>query len=189
MGYHAEKVETQYRHDTAEILSKIPVMFLPVESEPSGAFGSVARALHTAKVTCGCLVLGVDVIVTQYAMTKFLTSIRSKARTTFMVSPMLAVAPTHGHIRLNDKGEILEYRKSSLCARQTSQDGRYCDVGIRYFSADFVGECRLLSLAGPSDFDDIVPSMVDKGRVFESHIFNERWLHFGNSRDFLQKPL
>lgn len=31
--------------------------------------------------------------------------------------------------------------------------------------------------------------MVDSGRVFKAYVLNERWLHFGSSRDFLQKPL
>lgn len=145
--------------------------------------------VQTARATRCCLILGIDVIVTQYAMHEFIAGIRNEARTTFMVSPMLAIAPTHGRIRLNGNGEIAEYRKGSLYVHQTSQDGWYCDVGIRYFSADLVKECRSLSLTGNCDFDDIVPSMVDKGRVFESHLLNERWLHFAHSRDFLQKPL
>lgn len=136
------------------------------------------------------MILGIDVIVTRRAMAEFIESIRNGARTTFMVSPMLAVAPTHGRIRLNSSGgEIAEYRKSSLCANQISQDDWYCDVGVRYFSADFVKECQSLSFTGTCDFDDIVPSMVDKKRVFEAHVLNERWLHFAHSRDFLQKPL
>lgn len=129
-GYKAEKLEAQYRHDAAEISSEIPITLLPVESEPSGTFGSVVWALRATRATRCCLVLGIDAIITQRAMAKFTASIRNEARTTFMVSPMLAVAPTHGRIRFNGSGEIMEYRKSSLCAHQTSQDGWYCDVGV-----------------------------------------------------------
>ncbi|MDP3778727.1 MAG: NTP transferase domain-containing protein [bacterium] len=187
-GYRAEKVESQYRHDTVEISNEIPVTFLPAESNLSGTFGSAMWALRAAVMNRYCLVLGTDVIITQRAMAEFIASIYNEARTTFLVSPMLTIAPTHGRIRLNSDGEIAEYKKSSLCTHQTSQNW-YCDVGLRYFSADFVKECRSLSLAGACDFDDIMPSMVENGRVFESRILNERWLHFANSRDFLQKPL
>lgn len=188
-GYQAEKVENQYRREAVKISSGIPVTFLPVESELSGTFGSTMWALRAAVMNRCCLVLGTDVIITRRAMLKFISSIRNEARTTFLVSPILDVAPTHGRIRLNGSGEIVEYRKSSFCTRRTSRDDWYCDVGLRYFSADFVEECRLLSFAGLCDFDDVIPSMVDNGRVFESHVLSERWLHFANSRDFLQKPL
>lgn len=187
-GYRANKIESQYRHDAVGISSKIPITFLPVEPQPKGTFGSAVWALRTAKTTRPCLILGIDVIVTQRAMAEFIAHIRNEARTTFMVSAMLAVAPTHGRIHLNGKGEIVEYRKSSLCA-QAPPDDWYCDVGVRYFSADFVKECQSLSFTSACDFDDIVPPIVDKGRVFESHVLNERWLHFAHSRDFLQKPL
>ena len=187
-GYRAEKIESQYRHDAVGISSKIPITFLPVEPQPKGTFGSAMWALRAARMTGPCLILGIDAIVAQRAMAEFIAGIRSETHTTFMVSTMLAVAPTHGRIHLNGKGEIVEYRKSSLCA-QTPPDGWYCDVGVRYFPADFVKECQSLSFTSACDFDDIVPSMVDKGRVFKSHVLNERWLHFANSRDFLQKPL
>lgn len=188
-GYQAEKMENQYRHDIAEVLDGIPITFLPVESEPSGTFGSAVWALNVAEITGCCLILGIDVIVAQHTMKKFIASIRNETRTTFMLSPMLTIAPTHGRIRLNSNGEISEYRKSSFCAGQTTQNGWYCDVGVRYFSVDFVEECRLLSLAGTCDFDDVVPSMVDKGRIFSTRIIGERWLHFAHGRDFSQKPL
>ncbi len=188
MGYQAEKVESQYRHETIETSSEIPVTFLPVESNLSGTFGSAMWALRAALMNHCCLILGTDVIITQRAMSEFIASIRDEAHTTFLLSPTLTTAPTHGRIRLNSNGEIVEYQKSSLCVHQTSR-GWYCDVGLRYFSADFVKECLSLSFTGSCDFDDIMPSMVDNGGVFESHILNERWLHFANSRDFLQKPL
>lgn len=188
-SYQAEKMEDQYRHDVAEVLSGIPITFLPIESKPSGTFGSAVWALNTAGIADCCLIVGIDAIVTQRAMSEFIASVRSEARTTFMLSPMLAVAPTHGRIRLNSSGEISEYRKSSFCAGQTTQNGWYCDVGVRYFSVDFVEECRLLSFTGICDFDDIMPSMVDKGRIFSTRIIDERWLHFAHGRDFLQKPL
>ncbi len=188
-GYQAEKVSAQYRRDAGQISSEIPVTWLPVESEPSGTFGSAVWALHTARATRCCLILGIDAIVTRRAIVEFIASIRNEKRTTFMVSPMLAIAPTHGRIRLNGSGEIAEYRKSSFCTDQTPQDDWYCDVGVRYFSADFVKECLSLSLTGACDFDDIMPSMVGKEQIFESHILKERWLHFANSMDFLQEPL
>lgn len=187
-GYQAKKIKTQYLHEAVEISNNIPVTFLPVESELSGTFGSAIWALRTAKMNNSCLILGTDVIVTQRAMSEFITNIPTEARTTFLVSPTLAIAPTHGRIRLNNYGEMIEYRKSSFYAHQTSHD-QYCDVGLRYFSIEFVRECLSLSFTGACDFDDVIPFMVDNGRVFDSHILNERWLHFAHSRDFLQKPL
>ncbi len=188
-GYRADKIMAQYQYDAVELSSKVPVTLLPVEAEPSGTFGSVAWALHTAGVTKACLILGVDVIITKPVMAAFIASVQNEMHATFVVSPILSIAPTHGRIRLSDIGDIVEYRKSSLFAHQISQSGWYCDVGVRYFSADFVRKCQLLSLTNPCDFDDVVPSMVDGGQVFKAYISNERWLHFGNSRDFLQEPL
>lgn len=45
-GYQAEKLEAQYRHDAAQIASEIPIIFLPIEFNPSGTFGSVVWALQ-----------------------------------------------------------------------------------------------------------------------------------------------
>lgn len=189
-GYHGERVETQYRHEAAKNSNEISVTFLPVESKLNGTFSSVMWALCATVMSHDCLVLGTDVIVTQRAMAGFIASVRNEAHTTFLVSPMLTIAPTHGRIRLSSGGEIAEYRKNLLMhTHQISQDNWYCDVGLRYFSADFAKECQSLSFNGTCDFDDIIPSMVDSGRVFKSHVFNERWLHFASSRDFLQRPL
>ena len=136
-----------------------------------------------------CLVIGIDVIITQRAMSELIASIRDDAPTTFLVSPLLSIAPTHGHIRLSQSSEMLEYRKYSMHTDKDSRYNWYSDVGIRYFSADFVEECRSLFLTGACDFDDIIPSMVNRGRVFNTRMLNERWLHFASSRDFSQKPL
>ena len=188
-GYMAESVETQYRHEAIKASSKIPVTFLPFEPELSGTFGSVIWALRAATMVNTCLVIGIDVIITQRAMSELIASIRDDAPTTFLVSPLLTIAPTHGHIRLSQSSAMLEYRKYSMHAKKSSWHSWYSDVGIRYFSADFVEECRSLSLTGACDFDDIIPSLVNKGRIFNTHMLNERWLHFAGSRDFSQKPL
>lgn len=188
-GYMAKGVETQYHREAMKTSSDIPVAFLPFEPELNGTFSSVLWALRAARTIRSCLILGIDVIITQRAMREFVASVRDEMHTTFLVSPLFTVAPTHGHILVNQSGEISEYRKASLHTDKTLQGNWYCDVGIRYFSTSFVEECRSLSFAGACDFDDIMPSRVGKGQVFKTHLLNERWLHFANGGDFSQKPL
>lgn len=182
-GYGVEKLKAQYRRNAREISSGVPIRLLPVESELAGTFSSVAWALNVAKVTRCCLILGIDAIVTQSVMGEFIASIRNETHTTFMVSLLLDIAPTHGRILLGHNDEIREYRKSSVSVRQTLQHGWYCDVGIRYFSAEFVRKCRSFSFvrrleglvpshspwfSGVCDFDDIMPSTSRKRRNLQS---------------------
>ena len=189
-GYHAAMIESVLQREISTLSINTPVTVLPAERDLGGTFKSTVWALQTACVTGGCLIAGIDVIMAKSAMTDFVTRIQSNTRTTFVVSPLLSIAPTHGHILLKDSARIVEYRKSSAFPASIESGNQwYSDVGIRYFSNSFVQECRSLTLNGPCDFDDVVPHLVKNGNTFNAYVLEGRWLHFGRGQDFRQKPL
>ena len=188
-GYRSETVECFVKREVETYSIKTPVVVLLPEKQLTGTFGSTVWGLKTAGINGDCLVTGVDVIVTETAISDFLVSAQEKQATVFLISSLLSVAPTHGMIRLREDGQIAEYRKSSAFSTIKPGSGWYSDVGIRYLSTSFINECRHLTLCDPCDFDDIMPNLVHRGFVFKTQVLRERWLHFGVSKDFGQEPL
>ncbi len=187
-GYKSTTVEHTVSREVESFSTDKQIVVLPQEEQLRGAFKSMVRGFQSAGIKHGCLVIGVDAVVTRTAMSNFLTKAQEEQVTTFMVSPILSTAPTHGLVRFGENKRIVEYRKKTT-ASIFEPSRWYSDVGIRYFSATFVNECHYLSLGAPCDFDDIIPGLVREGFVFNAHILRERWLHFGVGRDFKQKPL
>jgi NDP-sugar pyrophosphorylase family protein len=186
-GYLHETVKHTAEKEAENLPSRIPITILSPEIKLEGAFKSTVRAFQKADIARECLVIGIDVIVTETAITSFVHKVQ-RGRTTFVVSPLLTLAPTHGRIRLGHSGKIAEYRKAASTESVSGEDW-YCDVGVRYFSASFVKECLSLKLTGYCDYDDIIPDLIGKGVDLHAYILKERWLHFAVSKDFSQKPL
>lgn len=189
-GYQHTAVERAVKREISSLSLGIPIIMLPPEKQLKGTFKSAVYGLQAADITGGCLIIGIDVVITRSAMSDFLAEVQRTQTTVFMISPLLSIAPTHGLICLKSCGQIAEYHKYSTFSTVARPKHKwYSDVGIRYFSPSFVKKCRSFPASGLRDFDDIMPSLVQKGTNFKAYILREKWLHFGISKDFGQEPL
>jgi len=167
------------------------VTMLPVEAEARGTFRSFVHALQVGNIKNGCLLIGTDVIVEHLSLRALVEVAReNRERNIFLTSPDLLVAPTHGRISANCHG-IERYVKYNHpdAPKDRFHSGWSSDIGIRYFSASFIGYCAGMPLDVLADFDDIMPMLVDSRVPFITLETPNRWLHFGASRDFGQMPL
>ena len=189
-GYQSEAVKQAIEREIEALDIDTPIVVLPPEINLAGTFKSTVEGLKAAGITENCLVTGIDALVTNTTMSEFIAASAKKKKTVFMISPLLGIAPTHGFIRPNNTGQIMEYRKSSQ-GFGVSHSGYkwYSDVGIRYFDSSFINTCLSLPLTYPCDFDDVMPNLIKMGEKTQTHVISERWLHFGVSKDFNQKPL
>lgn len=109
---------------------------------------------------------------------------KTHGRSSLLLFPDLEIAPSHGLVKLDEEGLVIDYISGSDQLTLSNKKGHLVDVGIRYFSAKLCLSIRAAGFNNERYIPGFLAEFVPVSHNFLGCLFFEPWRHFATIRDF-----